>query len=206
MIPPRKVTAVPAIIATCALVFLHQTSLSRRAADRFIDEFALSAEGLHEGRWWQLGTHAFLHGNLWHLFFNMAALWFAGRLVERAIGTGRFLLLYALSALAGGIAQLVLVGGPSQLLGASGAVFGVVIALCTLFPEAQIFALLFFVVPIRLRAKYLAWGMVASTMLFLVTGFEPWIGHAAHLGGCIAGFLFARGLRFTRPDGEWSDR
>jgi membrane associated rhomboid family serine protease len=52
--------------------------------------------------------------------------------------------------------------------------------------------LLFFVIPLRLRAKYLAWGLIGSSLLFLLLGFEPWIGHAAHLGGCLAGYLLAR--------------
>ena len=74
---------------------------------------------------------------------------------------------------------LVLAGLGLPLIGASGAVCGVVIAFTAMFPEAQIMALLFFVIPIRLRAKYLGWGITGSALLFLVTGFEPWIGHAA---------------------------
>jgi membrane associated rhomboid family serine protease len=108
------------------------------------------------------------------------------------MGTGRFVALYFACALAGGIAQLLLEGGRSLLLGASGAVCGVILAFATIFPEAQIVMLLFFVIPLRLRAKYLAWGLIGSSLLFLLLGFEPWIGHAAHLGGCLAGYLLAR--------------
>ena len=90
----------------------------------------------------------------------MAGLWFAGRIVERVMGTGRFLALYFACAVAGGIAQLLLEGGKFLLLGASGAVCGVILAFATIFPEAQIVMLLFFVIPLRLRAKYLGWGLI----------------------------------------------
>ena len=129
---------------------------------------ALAVEAWSKAAWWQLITHAFLHGNIWHLLFNMAGLWFAGRIVERVMGTGRFLALYFACAVAGGIAQLLLEGGKFLLLGASGAVCGVILAFATIFPEAQIVMLLFFVIPLRLRAKYLGWGLTGSSVLFLL--------------------------------------
>ena len=157
-----------------------------------LDRFALSAPGIEEGRWWQLLTHAFLHGNVWHLLFNMLALWFAGRVVERVMGTWRFFALYAASAIAGGLSQILIEGGDVPLVGASGAVCGVILAFATMFPEARIVLLLFFVIPLRFRAKFLGWGLTGFSLLFVLVGFEPWIGHAAHLGGCIAGYLLAR--------------
>jgi membrane associated rhomboid family serine protease len=186
-ISERPLRAVPALIALNVLVYLYEITL---ASPRFVPGFALSAAGLEAGRWWQLLTHAFLHGNELHLLFNMLGLWCAGRIVERVFGTGRFLVLSGIAAMAGGLFQLAL-GGPGLLLGASGAVFGVMIAFCTLFPENRITAV-FFVFPIRLKAKFLGLGLTASAVLFLVTGWLPGFGHAAHLGGCVAGFLFTR--------------
>lgn len=187
----RRVSAVATLIAINTGIFLYQ-SLSPAADDRLLDLYALSSGGIEQGRWWQLITYAFLHANIWHLLFNMIGLWFAGRIVERVMGKGRFLALYAACAVAGGLAQLLFDGGQSLLLGASGAVCGVIVAFATMFPEAQIVALLFFVIPLRFRAKYLGWGLTGSSLLFLVLGFEPWIGHAAHFGGCVAGYLLAR--------------
>lgn len=187
----RRVGAVEVLIAFNVAVFLYQ--LVRPDLDeRLLDLYALSTAGIEQGRWWQLITHAFLHGNIWHLLFNMAGLWFAGRIVERVMGTPRFLGLYMACAIAGGLAQVLLEGGRSLLLGASGAVCGVILAFATIFPEAQIVLLLFFVIPLRFRAKYLGWGLMGSSLLFFLVGFEPWIGHAAHLGGCVAGYLLAR--------------
>lgn len=187
----RRVSAVGVLIAFNVGVFLYQL-LRPDLNGRLLELYALSSAGIEEGRWWQLLTHAFLHGNIWHLLFNMAGLWFAGRIVERVMGTGRFLALYVACAVAGGLAQLLLEGGNSLLLGASGAVCGVILAFATIFPEAQIVMLLFFVVPLRFRAKYVGWGLTGSSLLFFLVGFEPWIGHAAHLGGCVTGYLLAR--------------
>jgi membrane associated rhomboid family serine protease len=187
----RRVSAVVVLIAINAGIFVYQ-GLRPDLQNGLQDLYALSAAGMEEGRWWQLITHAFLHGNIWHLLFNMVALWFAGRIVERVMGRGRFLALYVASAVAGGLAQILLEGGNIPLLGASGAVCGVILAFATMFPEAQIVALLFFVIPLKFRAKYLGWGLAGSSLLFFLVGFEPWIGHAAHLGGCAAGYLLAR--------------
>ena len=187
----RRINAVGILIAVNCGVFLYQL-LRPDDNEALLELYGLSSQGVEQGAWWQLITHAFLHGNFWHLLFNMAGLWFAGRVVERVMGTGRFLALYFACAIAGGIAQLLLEGGRFLLLGASGAVCGVILAFATIFPEAQIVMLLFFVIPLRLRAKYLALGLTGSSLLFLLVGFEPWIGHAAHLGGCVAGYLLAR--------------
>src|ERR1700754_3211071 len=121
----RRFSAVGVLIALNVGGFLYQL-LRPGLEEQLLDLYALSSEGIEQGRWWQLVTHAFLHGSIWHLLFNMAGLWFAGRIVERVMGTGRFLALYFACAVAGGIAQLLLEGGKFLLLGASGAVCGVI--------------------------------------------------------------------------------
>ena len=88
----------------------------------------------------------------------MAGLWFAGRIVERVMGTGRFLALYFACAVAGGIAQLLWKAGSSSCSARPAQSRGVILAFATIFPEAQIVMLLFFVIPLRLRAKYLGLG------------------------------------------------
>jgi membrane associated rhomboid family serine protease len=187
----RRISAVVVLIAINTGIFIYQW-LSPWWSDYLLDFYGLSASGLEEGRWWQLITYAFLHANIWHLLFNILSLWFAGRMVERVMGAGRFVALYVASAVAGGVAQVLFGGGNTLLLGASGAVCGVIIAFATMFSEAQIVLLLFFVIPLKFRAKYLGWGLAGSSLVFLLTGFESWIGHAAHLGGCVAGYLLAR--------------
>ncbi len=161
--------------------------------------FALSVTGIRNGFWWEFITHAFMHGNVPHLLVNMIGLFFAGRLVERVIGPWRLLLLYLFAAVSGGVLQMAVGNEHAALLGASGAVCGIVVAFCAMFPNVEMLLLVFFVLPLRLRAKFLAWGLVLSSLLFLVFNFEPWIGHAAHLGGCIGGYLFVRLAGYARP-------
>ena len=191
--------AVETLVVVNALIFGFQTLVGPAADAEIIRRFGLSTAGLETGALWQFITHAFLHGNIWHLLFNMLSLWFAGRIVEQTIGTRHFVLLYILSALGGGLGQILLGPENSQLIGASGAVFGVLVAFSTMYADSVVTLLLFFVLPIRLKAKFLGLGLVAVSLISLVTRFEPWIGHAAHLGGAITGYFFARASGFGTP-------
>lgn len=166
---------------------------------------ALSREGIGEGRWWCFLSHAFLHGNLFHLLVNMVALWFTGPLLEELLGGVRFLLLYLGGAVVGGIVQTFSSTDSVDLVGASGAVCALLVGFGTLFPRLQITALIFFVIPIRMRASTLSWIVVVSSLLFWLFGIEPGIGHLAHLGGGVAGFLICyhyrrRGLVHPLPE------
>jgi hypothetical protein len=91
------------------------------------------------------------------------------------------------------LAQLILVPSTPLLIGASGAVYAVLIALTAMFPNLPVTALIFFVLPLRMRAKYLGFGIVAATIVMWAVGAEKNVGHAAHLGGALVGFLFGRG-------------
>jgi membrane associated rhomboid family serine protease len=120
---------------------------------------------------------------------NMMGLWYAGRLLENRYGGWRFLMLYLTCGIAGGLLQVLVVPG-TLLIGASGAVFGLVCAFSALYPRMRITALLFFVIPINLEAKWLGRGLVAFSLLMTVTGLGGQIGHAAHLGGALAGYAW----------------
>ncbi len=156
---------------------------------------ALSREGIGEGRWWCFLSHAFLHGNLFHLLVNMVALWFTGPLLEGLLGGKRFLLLYVGGAVVGGGVQTFSSPESVDLVGASGAVCALLVGFGTLFPRLEITALIFFVIPIRMRASTLAWIVVVSSLLFWLLGIERGIGHLAHFGGGVAGFLICHHYR-----------
>ena len=145
---------------------------------------ALSREGVGEGAWWQFLTHAFLHGNLFHLMVNMVALWFTGPILEELLGAGRYLLLYVVAALTGGVLQTYSSTESIDLVGASGAVYGLLTGFATLLPRLEITALIFFVIPVRIKAATLGWLVVIVSVLF----WSLRLGHLAHLGGAIAGF------------------
>jgi membrane associated rhomboid family serine protease len=130
---------------------------------------------------WGLVTSIFLHGSLTHLFFNMLALFFFGPLLERRIGSGRFLALYFGSGILAGLAQ-VIVFPASAVLGASGAIFGVLGALTVLSPNMIIY--LYFV---PLKMVYATILFAALDLFPMITGTPDGIAHIAHLAGLAIG-------------------
>jgi membrane associated rhomboid family serine protease len=139
---------------------------------------------------WQLVTYAFLHGSFTHIAFNMLALWSIGGQVELALGTQRFLIYYVVCVLGAAAAQLATVAlmNPGDLyptLGASGGVFGVLIAFAYLFPQARIMVM----VPIPIPARLAAIGYLAIEFFLGVSGRQSGVAHFAHLGGALIGFL-----------------
>jgi membrane associated rhomboid family serine protease len=155
--------------------------------------FALNRSAVLHGFVWQFVTYMFLHGGILHLVLNMLTLYFAGKIVEGNLGARYLLKVYFVGGVIGGFAQFVsvwLTGG--AVVGASAGVCAVLFAFTTLFPEAKITALLFFVVPVRLKARHLAIGFVLLSLFFIVTGTGGNVGHLAHLGGCAVGWLITR--------------
>lgn len=126
---------------------------------------------------WTLITYMFLHGNLTHILFNMLGLWMFGSRVEERIGAQRFLTLYFISGLAGGILSLVL-APRAAVIGASAGVFGVMLAFARFWPDARIF---FWFFPMQARV-----AVILMAVLELYSGFSGMrsgIANFAHLGG-----------------------
>jgi len=119
----------------------------------------------------------------------MVALWFTGPLIEELLGPIRYLALYLGGAVVGGILQTLATPGSVDLVGASGSVCALLVGFGTLFPNLQITALIFFVIPVKMKASTLGWLVIVGSLLFWAFGIERQIGHLAHLGGGIAGFL-----------------
>jgi membrane associated rhomboid family serine protease len=165
---------------------------------RVEDFLGLTESGLRSGAFWQLVTYQFLHANVLHILMNMLGLWFAGRELEPVIGTRRFVILYLVGGVVGGLAQMFFSSGP--LIGASASVCAVLLALTSLFPNMPVMALLFFVLPLRMQARTLGLGMVAISVLVWISGRMPEVGHMAHLGGFATGWVF--GLIYRRTLGE----
>jgi membrane associated rhomboid family serine protease len=134
---------------------------------------------------WTPFTYMFLHGGLSHLFFNMLALYFAGPPVEMRLGGRRFLGLYLTAGLFGAI--LSIMTPYSAVVGASGAIFGVLFAFARYWPHAQI--LIWGIFPIEARVL-----VVVLTVMSLFFGFQGGgsVAHFAHLGGFVGGWLFLR--------------
>jgi membrane associated rhomboid family serine protease len=158
--------------------------------------FGLSLGGILHVKVWQLLSYMFLHGGWWHLFLNMLMLFMLGPETERAVGSRQFLLLYLLSGMLGGVGWLIISAGAAPALpciGASGAVFGIIGAFAALFPHRYITLLLFFVIPITMKAWVMAVGLAALELFFMIDQpFGGGVANAAHLAGCLAGYVFAR--------------
>jgi len=138
---------------------------------------------------WQLVTYGFLHGSPAHLFFNMLALFMFGMPLERGWGRRRFAISYFPCLIGAGLVQLVVASGsgtPYPTVGASGAVFGLLLAFGLMFPN-QIIMLIF--PPIPMKAKYFVLIFGGIELLLGVTGSMPGVAHFAHLGGMLFGFL-----------------
>lgn len=137
---------------------------------------------------WQLITYQFMHADFWHIFFNMFMLWMFGMEIEHIMGSKKFLLFYLLCGVGAGIFQILLspmlTDSLAVTIGASGAVFGVMIAFAMFFPDRYI--LIYFLIPIK--AKYL----IAILIVFeFVSVTDPSVvAHLAHIGGAVTGFAF----------------
>jgi membrane associated rhomboid family serine protease len=179
-------------IAAGALVKFYATSSEPLRQQAFVDDvFGLSGSGVGRGMLWQFVTYQFLHEGILHLAVNMMGLWFTGNILERVVGARSFVFLYLLCGVAGGALQLIFSSGPT-LIGASGAVSGLVAAFSTLYPRMPITALLFFVIPVRMQAMWLGIILVGLSLFFLLSGLFGNIGNAAHIGGALAGFCWVK--------------
>jgi membrane associated rhomboid family serine protease len=138
---------------------------------------------------WTLVSYMFLHGGVWHLLFNMLGLFFFGPRLEDELGAKDFLLLYFISGIAGALFSFTTPA--SAIVGASGAVYGILLGFAYFWPRDQI--LIWGVLPVEAR-----WMVVIMTVLSLYGGFSGGddVAHFAHLGGFAGGYLF---LRLRKP-------
>jgi membrane associated rhomboid family serine protease len=151
---------------------------------------------------WQIVTYAFLHGGMGHLCFNRLGLWMFGSELERLWGQKRFMNFYGASLLAAAATQLLvtwLLQSRAITVGASGGLFGLLLAFGMLFPNRIIMPLF---PPIPMKAKYFVALFGGLELLFGVTSTQSGIAHFAHLGGMLGGFLMIRYWRGQPPFGR----
>lgn len=158
-------------------------------------------------RWWQPLTYMFMHGGFWHIFFNMYTLLMFGMVVERAIGSKKFLTFYLICGFG---AALLFTGVQAleasswaasansvaaakyyallrnQMLGASGAIYGVLIGFAMMYPDSRMMLLF---PPVVLSAKWMVIIFIAIELVTGVTGTADGVAHFAHLGGALFGWL-----------------
>lgn len=142
---------------------------------------------------WQFFTYMFLHGGFVHIFFNMLILWFFGCEVERMWGPKAFYRYYFITGIGAGLFYtLINPFSTVPTIGASGAVYGILTAFAVMFPNREITLLLFFIVPVRMRARTLVLGAAGLSLLNGVTGSADGVAHFAHLGGMVVGYLYMK--------------
>ena len=150
---------------------------------------------------WQVFTYMFLHGDFWHLFFNMLALFWFGTAVERKIGSKDFLIFYLVCGTLSGIAMSILyyfLGMYSYVLGASGALYAVMLAFAALYPDSNIY--MYFVLPIPSMIFVLIYFVMEVFQAFTNDG----IAHLGHIFGLLFGWLYIRcrfGIRLLKVFG-----
>ncbi len=137
----------------------------------------------------QLVSYSFLHGGIGHIFFNMFALWMFGAQIENTWGSRRFSIYYGVCVIGAALAQLAVTavtGGNYPTIGASGGVFGILLAFGLMFPEQRIMLIF---PPIPMKAKFFVIGYGLLELFFATSGLQPGVANAAHLAGMAAGFL-----------------
>jgi membrane associated rhomboid family serine protease len=149
---------------------------------------------------WQLISYACLHGGVAHIAFNMYALYVFGGMVERVLGTRRFIWLYFASVLTAGLVQLLVVSmtrdqGIGPTVGASGGVFGVMLAFAMLFPHSRLMLLF---PPIPLKAWVLVAGYAVIELTSGVMGTSQGVAHFAHLGGMLGAAIVMFAVNYRR--------
>ncbi len=145
---------------------------------------------LHAGAWWQVVTYMFVHAGFWHIFWNMLALFMFGIQLEQRMGSTEFLLFYFFCGIGAGLATVFINSsagmGMVPVVGASGAIFGLLLGFASFFPDARI--LFFFVIP--MRAPFAVLVFTGLEVIFLVTNTMSGVAHLTHLAGILFAYLY----------------
>ena len=179
--------AVKHLLIINALVFL---ALNTPVLGQFLFQFgALWPVGSGEFGIWQLVSYMFLHAGFGHIFFNLFALWMFGQAIENYWGTRRFTVYYFLTGIGAALTQLIVVNANVPTLGASGAVYGILLAFGMMFPERPIMLLF---PPIPIKAKYFVAIFGIIELVSGITGRQGGVANFAHLGGMVFGYILIK--------------
>lgn len=195
---PRSQSAIPNVIFALLVANGIVFALQQMNARFLIINFGLWPAGVPGSPFmpWQLVTYSFLHGGIAHIFFNMYALFLFGSEIERLFGSRWFLTFYGVCVVTAALSQLIVAevtnAPPYPTVGASGGVFGLLLAFGMYFPRRTLM-LIFPPIPMPAWLFVTLYGLLE---LYLgVTGAAPGVAHFAHLGGMVGGFLMIQHRR-----------
>ncbi|HEY1407121.1 MAG TPA: rhomboid family intramembrane serine protease [Spirochaetota bacterium] len=180
------------IVINCAIFLFQIIQPAIWQYDYLTVFFGLRPSGILHGEVWQIFTYMFLHGSPEHLLFNMYSLFIFGITVEEVWGSRKVLLYYLFCGLGAGVTIFLVnlivhgAGYNGVTIGASGAIFGLLLAFGALFPEAEV--LLFFIIPMKARTMVIVFG--AIELYFELSGGMGNISHVGHLGGLLFGIIY----------------
>lgn len=191
---PQRPSAIPNVIFALLIINGVVFALQQVSPRFLMINFALWPAGPSNSPFmpWQLLTYGFLHGNLMHIAFNMFALWMFGRELELMMGPRRFITYFLTCVVGAGLIQLIVAGSQGGLyptVGASGGVFGILLAYGMAFPNRMIMLMF---PPIPMKAKYFVLVFGLLELYLGVSGNAPGVANFAHLGGMLFGFLLLR--------------
>lgn len=192
---PRTTPIVKILLLVMGVIFGVQVLLQAGSvglANWVLEFFGLSfSKAVMNFHVWQFFTYLFLHGTLFHVLFNLFALWMFGCEVETALGRQRFLQLFIQSGIFAGVAYVVWGAFGQQFspaVGASGAIMAILVVFTILAPNRSV--LLFFMIPMKM--KHLMWLIIGLDMYSFVLNSDNGIANTAHLGGALYGWLWFR--------------
>jgi membrane associated rhomboid family serine protease len=189
----------PPMVKILILVNVAVYLLQQIVGDNLIYYFGLIPSRVLSGWIWQPVTYMFLHGGFFHILFNMFILWMFGRILEQVWGSRRFLQYYFITGIGAGLLNIGLTALFSQpmamnvpTVGASGAIYGLLLAFGVLFPNQLIY--LYFFVPVKAK-----WMVIGLVVIEFVSGFNPAspVAHFAHLGGMVIGYVYLKWRKWS---------
>jgi membrane associated rhomboid family serine protease len=196
---PRQRLVLLSLVAMNVTAFIAQQVVQTYQPEAVRDYLGLSYRGIDQAYAWQFLSAMFLHTGIFHFAGNMIVLYLLGRDVESILGQKHFLYLYLLGAIGGELGHLFLMPSTTVLLAASGGIAAVVIAFATILPELELTASVFFIVPVKVKAKHFGYALWTIGAVLLVIDRSGVVSHSSYLGGCAAGWLYAHLLGFGRP-------
>jgi membrane associated rhomboid family serine protease len=190
------------IVAVCVVVFAVQMVSATIAGTGIVSSpFSMTFELIpalaFTGAFWQFFTYMFLHADMMHLFINMFIFFMFGMLIERAMGWKWFLTIFIVSGLGSAFLHLLLNSSSllTPMLGASGAIFGILTAFAFMFPDMKLYV---FPIPVPIKAFYAIIGIALFELLLGLFNIMPGFAHFGHLGGIVTGFIIMMYWRHTQ--------